>query len=230
MSELTKNERLTLLQEHSRETCTQMRDHAATRNRLFVYSLVAFGVLALRGADAPTSERLVQSALDKVLAPGTGISSSFLSVLLWFGFMTVTVRYLQAASFVNRQYVYQAQIEAEVSRHYGSDVLARESTAYQRNYPAFASWMDIIYTWIFPIALMVGVVWAIVVELQVQGFTWAGLACLLIAIVCAATVATYVYSSKWESKRRPAQLATQHAAQPTAASVVALVKPNASSK
>jgi hypothetical protein len=114
---------------------------------------------------------------------------------------------------VERQYKYLARLEAEVSTLYGSDLLSRESKSYQANYPVFLAWMHVVYTWLFPGAVVILSVLNAAAEVSRLGaksiWNWG---VLLLAAINVVTVVLYVYSAKSGSvSKTPAREGPQRA-------------------
>jgi hypothetical protein len=187
-------DRLRLLLEHHRDSFGYLRDYLRRRDRLFVYSLAAAAALLLRSADAAGSERLMKTALDRLVGPGAEVDAGALAVLLWFVFFSVVARYFQAAIHLNRQYDYLAQVEKEIAGLDGSKVFSRESTAYLRSYPKFSNWMHWLYVWFFPGAIVVATVWSLVIEVH-RGPSIAGFLSAALGLALVVTVGLYLYSS-----------------------------------
>ena len=127
-------DKLALLHEHYRDTCTVIQNQRRARDRYF-YFVVA--VLAVALFDWATPEGFAGAVS-----------------VLWFLLLGLTVRYCQAALGIERQYTYVHQLEATLARHVGSG-FTREGEAYLSDYPVFLTWAHYLYSLVFPVLLVV---------------------------------------------------------------------------
>ncbi|MBN1460590.1 MAG: hypothetical protein JXA57_13735, partial [Armatimonadetes bacterium] len=85
----------------------------------------------------------------------SGIDISYLSSVLWFVFVVLTLRYYQAVVHIERQYHYIHALEEQLGAEYVPPAFTREGKAYLRGYPLFSRWSWLMYTVVFP-CLVVG--------------------------------------------------------------------------
>ena len=73
---------------------------------------------------------------------------------IWIVIAYISVRYIQAVIYIERQYTYISIIEKEVSEIIEWDYFNRESGFYLGKYPKILDLVHIFYTWIIPILIM----------------------------------------------------------------------------
>jgi len=97
------------------------------------------------------------------------IDITFIGSIIWFGLLSLVVRYFQTVVHIERQYKYIHQIEEQLSSEYANKVFTREGKAYLNDYPVFSSWAWILYTIVFPALLVVLVIFKINREIWQAG-------------------------------------------------------------
>jgi hypothetical protein len=192
------NPRLPILMDHYRETFGHQRDYIKQRDRLFVCALLTTMALAFRGSYTEDSQRVLAVAIDKLLGANVVIEENFLGILVWFVFFAVVARYFQANMNVERGYQYIHLVEAEMTALYGADLLAREGKQYLKDYPRFGDWMHIVYSWVFPLAILLLTAWSAYVDYERIGCTWTLAITAVIALLTLSTVVLYLYSTQFQ--------------------------------
>ena len=97
------------------------------------------------------------------------IDITFIGSIIWFGLLSLVVRYFQTVVHIERQYKYIHQIEEQLSAEYANKVFTREGKSYLNDYPLFSSWAWILYTIVFPALLIVLVIAKVVGEICQAG-------------------------------------------------------------
>lgn len=151
------SEKLAILHEHYRDSCSLMQKQRAARDRNFylVVALVAvvwFDVVAPKDFATIAADSL-KAKLHLTAAPDLG----YLRSVLWFILLGLTVRYCQTALSVERSYDYIHEIEALLAKHV-DPVFGREGKAYLTNYPLFSHWAHVLYVLVSPALLMAVVI------------------------------------------------------------------------
>jgi len=206
--------RLQLILDYHRDCCSEMRACVRVRNRLFVVALAVLVGLTFRSWDAASGDLILALLFDRIAGIQAEVDRSVLSVILWASLLFVTGRYFQAAMQVERHYAHLHRVEGEMSTVYGSDLLSRESTGYLTNYPLFLDWMQVLYTWVFPIALLAVAIWSIGVEIHLGGLAFSTVVPGAVGTATIVSTALYVYSSKFEPKRRRRREPAQERGEP----------------
>lgn len=144
-----------LIYDHYKETVRASTNMQAKRNALFVYVCV-FELLNFLMLLFP---QVINSALSAFLLEAYKVSLSELLELLPTGIWLITtyvlVRYFQTTIYVERQYPYIEEIEAEIAKETRLVFFDRESKAYLSNYPKVLNLIHIFYTWVIPVLLQV---------------------------------------------------------------------------
>lgn len=153
------SEKLAILHDHYRDTCSVMQGQRAARDRYF-YFVLAVLAIALFDIAAPQG---FASTIADVLKSKAQLSSTpdlgYIRSLLWFLLLGFTVRYCQSALAVERQYSYVHKLESLLSTHV-EGAFTREGEAYLSDYPLFLDWAHYLYTLVFPLLLSaVAIVW-----------------------------------------------------------------------
>jgi hypothetical protein len=198
---ITPREQTELLLEHARDTFSHQREYLRRRDLLFVYALVAAAAITFRTSAASGSDRVLALAVDRLLGADVEIDAGVLSALLWFSFFAVVARYFQAVVTVERQYEYLEKLETEITQAYGNSIFARESRQYLASYPRFSGWMSVVYSWVFPSAIVIISVGGVFIEASRLGK--ANPAYWIVAAVASSTALTaalFLYSTKVEKR------------------------------
>jgi hypothetical protein len=162
---------LDLLHDHYKETFALIRSRERDRDRLFLWLIVAVGLLAVEVQYPAT----VAGALGHLKVLGLDLdlkSFPFARVAnaSWVFVAAFVLRYCQLAKSVEREYPYLHVLEDKISAAIGDDeVYRREGRDYLNKYTELLNWAWFAYTVLFPLALAASVVFLLAVE-------WAGLA------------------------------------------------------
>jgi hypothetical protein len=148
------DKKLELLYGHYCDTFAVIQSLVKTRDRFFIAILVLLAVMSFQIA-LPTESGsvILEFARTKLGVHGT-VSISFLGSVIWASLLFVVVRYFQVAVYLERQYRYIHQLEAELSPFYSGVPFTREGTFYLADYPWFSAWVARLYTWAFPAGLV----------------------------------------------------------------------------
>jgi len=157
---------LSLLHDHYKETFTLIREREAQRDKLFVWLLVIFALLAIE-IQYPANFNGVLGHL-KFAGNDIDLQQLPLSRLLnasWVFTAAFVLKYYQITKGVERQYDYLHMLEDRISGSLGdTDVYRREGRAYLEKYPLLLDWAWVYYTMLFPAAFAIAVVYLLAVE------------------------------------------------------------------
>jgi len=159
--------RLEVLNDHYKDTCERIRENVGIRDRLFLFTLVVIGFHFFQISDRDQSSQAVVSLLKERAGFQITANTEVLTAILWFLLLAIVVRYFQANVYVNRQYDYLHNLETSFEKLIGHKLVSREGHAYLSNYPRFSNWMHFLYTWAFPVLLLITVTYKIC-------FDWVG--------------------------------------------------------
>jgi len=160
---------LQLLHDHYKDTFFYIQEYIKLRDRLFLFILIVVTLLLFQVYSPVESGEAVSQFITKKLELKSPIDITFIGSIIWFGLLSLVVRYFQTVVHIERQYKYIHQIEEQLSAEYANKVFTREGKSYLNDYPLFSSWAWILYTIVFPTLLIVLVIAKIVGEIYQTG-------------------------------------------------------------
>lgn len=161
---ISEDTQLEVLNDHYKDTCERIRENVGMRDRLFLFVLVVIGLHFFQVSDRDQSSQALISLLKEHAGFQITVNVDVLTAVLWFFLLSIVVRYFQANVYVNRQYDYLHGLEKQFEKLLGHALISREGAGYLSKYPRFSDWMHFIYTWAFPVLLLVTVVYKICVD------------------------------------------------------------------
>ena len=163
------NAKLQLLHDHYKDTFFYIQEYIKLRYRLFLFILIVVTLMLFQVYSPSEFGKAVSQFITKKLELKSPINITFIGSILWFGLLSLVVRYFQTVVHIERQYKYIHQIEEQLSAEYANKVFTREGKSYLNDYPLFSSWAWILYTIVFPTLLVVLVIVKIVGEIYQAG-------------------------------------------------------------
>lgn len=161
--------KLQLLHDHYKDTFFYIQEYLKLRDRLFLFILIVVTFMLFQLYSPASAGEAVSHFITKKLELKSPIDITFIGSIIWFGLLSLIVRYFQTVVHIERQYKYIHQIEEQLSGEYTNKVFTREGKAYLNDYPLFSGWAWILYTIIFPTLLIVLVIVKIVGEICQAG-------------------------------------------------------------
>jgi len=109
--------------------------------------------------------------------------------MVWFILLSLTIRYYQTTVLIERQYAYLHKLGEELADFFpGAIAFTREGKSYLENYPKLSDWAHTLYTWVFPVLLLIFVTAKIRIEYQ-RSLAW-----VISLVFCLMVwVTTYLY-------------------------------------
>jgi hypothetical protein len=185
-----------LLYDHYKDTCDNNRQDCGSRNKMFIGVCVCVAALFLLVVDSGGAVSTLSSWLQSQHGITLGISISVIQTLIWVLLLYLSIRYFQLNMGIERQYGYIRKLEKRLGK--SGLAVNREGEGYLDGYPKILDAVHIIYTWVFPIMLILSIITKIVFEWQ----PLSGIAFMIINTVVAAIIVVltilYVYSLKAE--------------------------------
>ena len=136
--------------------------HRATinqRDTLFYGLLVILAVFTLQLSSADTVANIVNEYVNKISGVKIGNNVDFISTLLWLVLLGFSTRYFQVVLEIERQYGYLHQLEELLNSYYpDTKAFTREGKSYLSKYPLFSNWVWLLYTFFFPVLILVSVI------------------------------------------------------------------------
>lgn len=153
-------QRLEVLHDHFKETFARQRELERSRDRLFLWVILLFGVLSVEIGYPAEFTGSVQTV--SLLGTEIDLAKLPLAALLsttWVLTFAITLRYCQTSIFIDRQYRYVHTLEEHISPMVGGgDLYRREGEVYLRGYPLLFNVAYYAYIIIFPIILILAAV------------------------------------------------------------------------
>ncbi len=140
---------------HYDDTCVDIKEQVTSRDRWFLFVLALVGVSFFRVVDLEQSSTVLLSLTKSTLGVDILADAPAIGAVLWFLLLAVVIRYFQVNVYLDRRYEYLHGIEKKINEAAGSEIVTREGKSYLRNYPLFSSWTHFLYTWVFPLCLLV---------------------------------------------------------------------------
>lgn len=174
---LVTDKQLEILHDHYKETFSRILQVEKSRNRLFLWMIGLFALLALEVAyPAAIGGALGTVTIGTVEVSLRALPLGALLDATWIVALTIAMRYCQDAVLVHRQYDYLHLLEENISPlvrgvavdqpdHAGSasalhpDIYHREGAVYLSKYPLVLNVVWIAYVFIFPIIVIVATAW-----------------------------------------------------------------------
>ena len=188
------NTKFQVLADHYNQTFKVQREVSARRDRLFLFLLILLAVILFQLSAPDAVDQIVDQYVNSLVSKESSlqqidISISFVVTLIWFGLLGLVHTYFQTVLHVERQYGYIYMLENQLAEAYSSGVFTREGEYYENtNKEArkrFSAWTRAIYWILFPILLIVVVVYRVVNIFQGVNSLYAwinGIICLFILV------------------------------------------------
>lgn len=161
--------KMQLLHDHYKDTFFFIQEYLKLRDRLFLFILIVVTFMLFQLYSPASAGEAVSHFITSKLDLKSPINITFIGSIIWFGLLSLVVRYFQTVVHIERQYKYIHQIEEQLSAEYANKVFTREGKSYLNDYPLFSSWAWILYTIVFPALLIVLVIAKIVGEIYQTG-------------------------------------------------------------
>ena len=110
-------DKLAIVHEHYRDTCTVMQNQRAARDRYFYLVLAVLGIALFDVATPQGFASAVGDVLKSQMQMSAAPDLGYVRSLLWFLLLGFTIRYCQTALAVERQYAYVHKLESLLSTH-----------------------------------------------------------------------------------------------------------------
>lgn len=145
---------VTILHDHYVNTCQYVWKLVGIRDRLFLAVLLLLGLQFFQISDPDQSSQAIVKSLNNYIGSNISLNKDVLSTILWFALLSFVIRYFQVNIFINRQYDYLHKLEEKFTELFGEKIITREGEHYLSKYPIFSDWIHLLYTWIFPMLLV----------------------------------------------------------------------------
>nr|VFK54754.1 MAG: hypothetical protein BECKTUN1418F_GA0071002_10544 [Candidatus Kentron sp. TUN]VFK59574.1 MAG: hypothetical protein BECKTUN1418E_GA0071001_10544 [Candidatus Kentron sp. TUN] len=125
------------------------------RDRLFYALLVILALFLLQITSADLVSSILSHYIENKLKTSIDKDLNLFGTLFWFLLFGFSSRYYQTVIEIERQYNYIHDLEEILNSKYaGTCIFTREGKAYLDKYPLFSSWVRWLYTWAFPLIIL----------------------------------------------------------------------------
>ena len=185
--------RLEVLASHYNDTFSVHKATHQERNQLFFYLLIWFSLFLLNIKNSSLIQEVIKWLLKSQDASVFDSLIPYSTAVLWVVLVGIAIRYFQLCLLVERQYDYLYLIEEELNSYYqpDSNAFTREGRAYLKDYPLFSNWMCFVYTFLFPILIMVACLFRIPIDFNRFGFNYVGITCMISYLVIEVSCFSY---------------------------------------
>lgn len=163
-----------LLLDHHKDTFQIILYHWKVRNRLFLFILILLALMALDFYSPNAISRWVNAFITKNLGSDAPIFDfEIMGTVTIFLLLTLVVEYFKRSIHVDRLYRYLITVEEDLCDAMGGDYITREGKSYfsrtgvpesdgRNNRPLCLRCVGFLFSYFFPIALMLGLAYKIV--------------------------------------------------------------------
>lgn len=184
--------KLEILNDHYKDTFSYQRDYLKRRDRLSLYLLITLMFMFIELLSTSETETIILKLISKYLGNDLSLETSLVRCLIWFFLFGLVVRYCQSVVLIERQYAYLHKLEKELRSFFSTEIpFTREGKSYLRNYPIVSQWSHILYTWVFPIVLLLFTGIKIIIEFPNKFSAW-----IVSAVFCSMiwiTIGLYIW-------------------------------------
>lgn len=189
---LSKEARFNTIASHYKDTFDIHLLTIKDRNKLFFYLLIILAVFVIQFKDSSFVQQVCTELLKKNIGTIDEFSK-FIPVLIWFLLMGISLRYFQINVQIERQYAYLHALENELNGYFIDSVaFTREGKSYLSNYPTFFNWFSILYTWIFPLSLLILIILRIYTDLNSWPPNFSNISCFIAYEITGTTTILYI--------------------------------------
>ena len=163
--DISSEKKLEILHDHYKESFSYVKNYEKQRERLLAFLIIVIFFQFLQICFLDQSTSAFNAFIEKQINFSFAFNKNFFSILLWFLLFSVSLRYFQVNALISRQYKYIHQLEnklCEITRD--EKFIIRERFGYKKDCSIFTEWVYIIYTWIFPVLLIIVAFVKIVLE------------------------------------------------------------------
>ena len=155
MGNISEDKKLEILHDHYKDSFSYLYGYIKQREKLFVFVLVVIFLQFLQISFSDQYIEAFNAFIEQKINFNFLVGKGFLNNILWFLLFSISLRYFQTNVLINRQYDYLHGLEERICTKTGEEkYISREGKQYLENYPLFSDWVHFVYTWIFPILLI----------------------------------------------------------------------------
>jgi len=160
------NWKIDLEVDHYKDTFEYTYQYRSWRDRTFLYLLISIVILLFQLYAPDAATKIFNKTVKELLSLELKIDISFLTSIVWFATLGLSIRYFQAVTTVDRHYDYLHKLEEAISPYFDAPAFTREGNRYIEGYPLFSNWVALVYSILFPCVLLVVVLVKIINEIS----------------------------------------------------------------
>ncbi|MCY4524679.1 MAG: hypothetical protein OXB84_08075 [Halobacteriovoraceae bacterium] len=153
--QLNEDVKLQVLHEHYKDSFRYVRKDISARTKIFSIILIFIALHFFQVTDPEKASNAADAFLKSTVGFTVSIKGQAIGALLWFVLLSAIVRYYQINIYINRQYKYLHKLEKIFKELLGKEMIFREGNHYLSDYPNFSKGIHILYTWVFPLLILV---------------------------------------------------------------------------
>jgi hypothetical protein len=152
------DQKLQIIYDHYKDTFAHIRDYQKLRDRLFFFILIVIILMSFQIFSPTEASEIISQVINTKLGLSSPINFSFITSIIWFCLLALTIRYFQTLIYIERQYKHIHSVEKQLYILFNKRIFKREGKNYLSGYPLFLNFAWISYTIIFPV-LQLGISW-----------------------------------------------------------------------
>jgi len=144
-----------VLYDHYKDTCNGITDLVKKRDYIMVYIVVAITIFSFQILSPTLSNQMINDIAGFKFGLKFDLNLKIIGSITWLVLLLFVIRYFQIAVFIERRYKYMHQLEDNLNKYIGRDIIVREGKHYLNKYPWFLTWLWLLYTLMFPLLLYI---------------------------------------------------------------------------
>ena len=192
-----------ILADHYKDTFQYVSQLIVARNRLLLLVLILLALQFFQISSPEEPSKTIIGFFKPYLDLQVTASKDSLTAVLWFALLSIVIRYFQTNIYINKQYEYLHKLEEKLTVIFDDQIISREGGHYLKNYLKFSTWCHILYTWAFPILLIITTGFNLTKDFP--GCNNAGIAYLfsiIFYLIILFSTTLYMYSMHFEAKEK----------------------------
>ena len=147
--------KIELLCDHYKDTFSHIKDALKQRDRFFLFVVLLIVLFLFQLYSPKDFGESISALISAQMGVSNKIDLTFLSSLIWFLLLASSIKYYQTVVFIERQYKYLHSLEDYISPFFDGKAFTREGKSYLTNYPKFSHWSSFLYTFFYPVLLII---------------------------------------------------------------------------
>ncbi len=184
-------DKLEILYDHYKDSFSLTISHLKQREKLFVWLLIIIFLQFIEFTESEKSLEALNQIIESKINYNFHFSLEYLTIFLWFALFSISLKYFQKNTLINKNYKYIHRVEEKICKiAKDKSFIIREGKFYLKNYSLFSNWSHAVYTWIFPLLLIFVSILRIIKD---YSYTLSGVLNLLFFITICFTTLAYLW-------------------------------------